>query len=303
MRRAARAPVGRAVTLGGPFPPHARATGRAGGAPEPRPERGGLRCAPGGAPGSAASGRSHRVPALHLGPLALGPQPRIAVPFDGSATREAVAALRQRGLDVAELRLDLFAERSAAALQARLADFAGLPTLATIRLRAEGGGWDGPEGERLDLYRALLPAVDGVDVELAAPIRDEVLAAAREAGRLSIASHHDFAGTPAPEALAEILARGRAAGADVVKIAAAVSGRDDLRALAGLLVAHPDVPMIVVGMGEAALVSRVLFPALGSLLTYAHAGRATAPGQIPFDELRALLARLVPGYPPPSAAS
>ena len=52
--------------------------------------------------------------------------------------------------------------------------------------------------------------------------------------------------------------------------------------------------MIVIGMGDRAVATRVLFPALGSLLTYAHAGDATAPGQIPLAEMTALLARLFP---------
>jgi len=47
-------------------------------------------------------------------------------------------------------------------------------------------------------------------------------------------------------------------------------------------------------MGDAAVATRVLFPALGSLLTYAHAGTETAPGQIPLVEMRQLLRRLYP---------
>jgi imidazolonepropionase-like amidohydrolase len=84
----------------------------------------------------------------------------------------------------------------------------------------------------------------------------------------------------------------RRAGADVVKVAAAVRGPEDVRALARVLVEPAPIGRIVIGMGEAALATRVLFPALGSLVTYAHAGRATAPGQLPLDELVALLRRL-----------
>lgn len=232
-------------------------------------------------------------PPLRLGPLALGPAPRIAVPFDGAATRAELEALCARGLDVAELRLDHFAVRDAAAVRALLPRYAGIPTLATIRIAAEGGGWTAGDAERVRLFLALLDAVDAVDVELAAgEVLREVLPAARAAGRLVIASHHDFAATPAPAALADVVARAAAAGADVVKIAAAVQGPDDVRALARVLVEPAPVGRIVIGMGEAALATRVLFPALGSLVTYAHAGRATAPGQLPLDELAALLRRL-----------
>jgi 3-dehydroquinate dehydratase-1 len=234
---------------------------------------------------------------LRIGALALGEVPRLAVPFDDSVSRAEAQELLAQGLDVAELRVDLFSTREPARVRAELAKYEGLATLATIRLRTEGGGWDGSEAERAALFASLVDRVDAVDVELAArAIRDEVRDAARAAGRLVIASHHDFVRTPESAALAAVVAAGRDFGADVIKIATAIAGAADVRALARLLVEHADVPMIVIGMGEAAAATRVLFPALGSLLTYASAGRATAPGQLPFDEMRALLRRLFPAY-------
>lgn len=230
---------------------------------------------------------------LQLGPLALGAAPRVAVPFDALPSRAEVQALRARGLDLAELRVDLFARRDAAHLRAEREPLAGLPTLATIRIAAEGGGWDAGEAERTRLFLALVDAVDAVDVELAAPgTLAEVGAAARAAGRLVIASHHDFAATPPAPVLAGVVARAHEAGADVVKIACAVRGPEDVRALARVLLEPAPLGRIVIGMGEAGVATRVLFPALGSLVTWAHAGRATAPGQLALDELVALLGRL-----------
>jgi 3-dehydroquinate dehydratase type I len=175
---------------------------------------------------------------------------------------------------------------------ATLERFAGVPTLATIRHADEGGGFRGSEVERLALYRALVPRVDAVDVEVAAEIAPPVIDAARDAGKLAIASFHDFAKTPAPAALDAVVARGRALGADVVKIAATVAGADDLRALARLLLAHEDAGLVVIGMGARGVASRVLFPLLGSLLTYAAADTQTAPGQLPLDDLVALQRQL-----------
>jgi 3-dehydroquinate dehydratase-1 len=216
------------------------------------------------------------------------------VPFADAATRAEVLSLAQQGLDVAELRVDHFARVDAAFVLARLDVFAGVPLLATIRSAAEGGGWKGSEAERLALFRALLPRVDAVDVEIASEIASDVVRDARRAGKLAIASFHDFAKTPGAGALADVVARGRALGADVVKIATAVAGRDDLRSLARLLIDTDDIGLIAIGMGDAAVATRVLFPALGSLLTYAHAGTATAPGQIPLVEMQQLLRRLFP---------
>ena len=232
--------------------------------------------------------------AWRIGSVELGTRPRVAVPFADAATRVEVLSLVQQGLDVAELRVDHFARVDAAYVLARLDVFAGVPVLATIRSAAEGGGWKGSEADRLALFQALIPRVDAVDVEIASEIARDVIDAARGAGKLAIASFHDFAKTPSTAALADVVERGRAFGADVVKIATAVADRGDLRSLARLLVDTDDIGLIAIGMGDAALATRVLFPALGSLLTYAHAGNATAPGQIPLVEMQQLLRRLFP---------
>jgi len=231
---------------------------------------------------------------LWIGSVELGVRPCVAVPFADRTTRAEVLALAQRGLDVAELRVDHFARFDPAHVLAQLDVFAGVPVLATIRSAAEGGGWQRPEAERLALFRALIPRVDAVDVELASEIARDVVGAARGAGKLAIASFHDFAKTPDDGALADVVARGRALGADVVKIATAVAGPGDVRLLARLLVSTDEIGLIAIGMGDRAVATRLLFPALGSLLTYAHAGAATAPGQIPLDEMQSLLRRLFP---------
>ena len=231
---------------------------------------------------------------LRIGSVELGVRPCVAVPFADRTTRAEVLALAVRGLDVAELRVDHFARFDAGHVLAQLDVFAGVPVLSTIRSAAEGGGWQGPEAERLALFHALIPRVDAVDVEIASEIARDVVGAARAAGKLAIASFHDVAKTPGDAALADAIARGRALGADVVKIATAVTGRADVRSLARLLVGTDDIGLIAIGMGDRALATRLLFPALGSLLTYAHAGAATAPGQIPLDEMQSLLRRLFP---------
>ena len=231
---------------------------------------------------------------LRIGSVELGVRPCVAVPFADRTARAEVVALASRGLDIAEIRVDHFARFDSAHVLAQLDVFAGVPVLATIRSAAEGGGWRGTEAERLALFRALIPRVDAVDVEIASEIARDVVTAARGAGKLAIASFHDFARTPGDAALADVVARGRALGADVVKIATAVATPADLRALARLLVGTDGIGLIAIGMGDRALATRLLFPALGSLLTYAHAGAATAPGQIPLDEMHSLLRRLFP---------
>ena len=95
----------------------------------------------------------------------------------------------------------------------------------------------------------------------------------------SIVSFHDFDYTPDTPGLEDILERAQAAGADIVKIAVHCNDLDDLRRLAAFTIAHADQPLITIGMGPHGAVSRMLFPALGSLITYAYVGTPSAPGR------------------------
>lgn len=212
------------------------------------------------------------------------PQPRIAVPVTDSAPAQ--------GMDVAELRIDRFATPTAEQAIAEAQRYGTIPMLATVRAKAEGGSWQGTEAARLALYRAVIPHVAAVDIELSADtIRPDVIASAHGADKAVIASFHDFAGTPPWGTLEGVVRRAREAGADIVKIAAQVNRTADLQTLARILVTHPHTPMIVIGMGERGRISRLAFPALGSVLTFASAGETTAPGQIPLEEMRSFLTR------------
>jgi 3-dehydroquinate dehydratase-1 len=214
-----------------------------------------------------------------LGPLSLGERPRAAI-----AIQDAVdpAQIRAAGEGVVvELRLDALAEQSPDAYRTFAQRYAGLPLLATIRRREEGGGWKGDEAERLACYEAVIPEVHAIDVEIGAEtIAAPIVQVARSQGRLTIGSYHDFSSTPADERLEAIHAQGRALGFDIVKVAARCNSRDDLQRLAVFTLAHRRENIIAIGMGSHGLVSRVFFPALGSLLTYTFLGEPTAPGQL-----------------------
>jgi 3-dehydroquinate dehydratase-1 len=189
-----------------------------------------------------------------------------------------------------ELRIDLFAERGGEAVLARARACRPATLLATIRSAREGGQWDGDEGERLALFRAVIPGVDAVDIELSSrDILDEVAAAAKSAGKTVIISFHDFESTPELGRLAEICAEARKKGADIVKIATFARDPRDIRVLARLTLDEAEKDIITVGMGPLGALTRIFFPALGSLLTYAHAGAATAPGQLNYRRTRELL--------------
>lgn len=234
---------------------------------------------------------------IKLGDLELAcGRPAVAVSFTDADGKDEVTAARAAGVAIAELRIDLFARLSADYVEAQARRLSGLPTIATIRMAAEGGSWNGPEAERQALYRLVLPLVDGVDVELAAEETARTIGeAAKASGKVLVLSHHNFERTPPFEDLAEVSGRAVAAGADIVKIAARVDNDADIATLARLLEEEVAPNMVVIGMGEAGAPTRLLFPSKGSLFTFASKGeRSTAPGQLDYLRTLKLLATLYP---------
>jgi 3-dehydroquinate dehydratase-1 len=223
-----------------------------------------------------------------LGDLSLtSGRPLVAVSFTDADAREEVTDARHAGVAIAELRIDLFARLTPDYVVRQAERLAGLPTLATIRLGSEGGAWAGDEASRVALFKAVLPYVDGLDIELQAA---ETLAAlqpmVREAGKLLVVSHHDLRSTPPYDVLAAVCMQAAGAGADVVKIATMVRDDHDIATLARLLVELPARNLVVIGMGEKGLATRIAFPGKGSLFTFAAKGeRSSAAGQIPYQEM------------------
>jgi 3-dehydroquinate dehydratase-1 len=243
-----------------------------------------------------------RLKPLRIGSVALRPHhPTVIAPFTDRTPLRTLERAAERGLALAEARVDLFRERSVEAVRERVrAVRAVLPVLVTIRAAREGGAWRDSESARLELYRALLADADAVDVELAAPSRADVVSAARRARRLVVLSHHDFRRTPSAAVLDRIVEDGVRAGAHIVKIAAHVADDAGTARLAAVFARHPERALVVIAMGEHGKKSRVFFPALGSLFTFASLDRATAPGQL---DLRATRRELTTFFPDFAAAN
>lgn len=238
--------------------------------------------------------------ALRFGTVRLRPHyPTVVVPITDRAPARSVVLATGIGVDFVEARVDLFRKQDAESAGAFIDEVRpSVPVLLTVRSADEGGEWNGTEAERLALYRALLPKVDAVDVELAASIRAGVVRAARALRRPVVLSHHDFERTPADAVLDRVVARGFQSGAHIVKLAARVRDDRDTTRLAGLLARHDGKALVVIGMGEHGVKTRVLFPALGSLFTFAALDRGTAPGQLPLVALLRELTLHYPGFAP-----
>ncbi|MCC6906497.1 MAG: type I 3-dehydroquinate dehydratase [Phycisphaerales bacterium] len=206
-----------------------------------------------------------------------------------SAAQEGIDA-REAGADLIEWRVDVVADD--VGLIDGLVRESPLPCIVTCRSRDEGGEYDGDEQQRISLLEhiGLHARPRFIDIELSsfeksANLRQKVKLAIqhpeqlRELDSTLVLSHHDFNGRPAD--LMRRLARMAAEPAcGVIKIAwMARSLRDNLEAFEILRARHK--PTIALCMGSLGLMSRVLAPKFGALLTFAclRDSSATAPGQ------------------------
>lgn len=208
---------------------------------------------------------------------------------DGEAARAA-------GADLIEWRIDSVAED--VALIERLVKDSPLPCIVTCRGRDEGGEYDGDEQQRVALLEriGLHARPRYIDVELSAfersaNLRQKLKLAIRhpeqwrELDSTLILSSHDFAGRQT-DLLRRIERMARESACGVIKIAwMARSLRDNLEAFEILRARHK--PTIALCMGPMGLMSRVLAPKFGGLLTFAslRSTSATAPGQPTVEQL------------------
>lgn len=188
-------------------------------------------------------------------------------------------ALAARAADLAELRLDAMRQIDLP----RLLGHTPCPVIVTYRPRREGGLYDGPEPARLDTLRqALRLGAAYIDVE------HDALASLGDAPPAKvIVSYHNHERTP--DDLPAIYARLARTGAGVVKVAAMANHiLDTVPVLRVLRDARR--PTIALSMGARGVLTRILAPKYGALLTYAAPdnGREAAPGQVTAGEMRDL---------------
>jgi len=165
------------------------------------------------------------------------------------------------------------------------------PVIATNRLAAEGGRWQGPEGERRRLLEeALHLGADFLDLELAADAAWRRDLWERRGPAKIILSWHDFSGTPEQARLDAVLEEMLASQADIVKlITMAGQPEDNLRVLSLIPRARArGREIIAFCMGPLGKWSRVVAPLMGGYLTFAPFTQkgASAPGQLTVNELK-----------------
>jgi 3-dehydroquinate dehydratase-1 len=198
---------------------------------------------------------------------------------------EAVLAKRM-GADILEIRMDMLdlKEGKIMNLISKLRRSTRLPIIATNRMKAEGGYFDGDEKERLNMLLSVMELVDAVDIELASDDKEIVIDEARRKGKTTIVSYHNFDETPMKEEMLRMIVECHDIG-DIAKLSVMAKTREDVLSLLDVC-SITDKPSVCISMGKIGRYSRVVAPLYGSVLTYGFIGTEVAPGQLSVEELK-----------------
>lgn len=239
-------------------------------------------------------------------PIAGGKFPLICTPLVGRTLDKIMAELAvvlPKKPDVLEWRVDFFEQigDAAAVIAAATAikkEAGNIPLLFTRRSTIEGGEKIAlNEGQVIAMYTTVCESktIDLIDYEMANDAANivRVRDAAKANGIKLVLSFHNFSYTPGLETLAAKFLTADQLGADVAKVA--VMPRDLGDVLTLLTATHEArkklrIPLISMSMGPLGAVTRMVGGVFGSSLTFAVGAAASAPGQVPIEDLNTVLA-------------
>jgi 3-dehydroquinate dehydratase-1 len=238
-------------------------------------------------------------------PIAGGKFPLICTPLVGRTLDKLMAELAvvlPKKPDVLEWRVDYFEQIGDAALVIAAAvaikkAAVDIPLLFTRRSTMEGGEKIALSEEQvIAMYTAVCESksIDLIDYEMANDAANivRVRDAAKANGIKLVLSFHNFSYTPGLETLAAKFLTADQLGADVAKVAVMPRDLDDVLTL---LTATREaskklhIPLISMSMGPLGALTRMIGGAFGSSLSFAVGAAASAPGQVPIEDLNTVL--------------
>lgn len=231
--------------------------------------------------------------------------PKICVPIVGVTMGEIIEEAKAAAalpIDIVEWRADWYEdvfkyEKVKEVLGELRKELGENPILFTFRTAKEGGEKSIDEAEYIQLNKVAAESgcVDLIDVELFSgeAVVEEMISYAHQNQVRVIASNHDFQKTPSQEEIVKRLQKMQELGADILKIAVMPQSKKDvitlLAATDEMVTNYAKQPVVTMSMSGMGTISRVAGEVFGSALTFGTVKKASAPGQIPVDELKKVL--------------
>lgn len=225
-------------------------------------------------------------------------KPMICIPIVGRTKAEILETAKKYASLAAQLvewRIDFYEDiadyNQVVCLARTLRDIFPQKLLVTWRTSAEGGENVSQQVSYTKMLEQLIAAgaCDYIDMEMAREDAREagLLALAKEKNISVIGSFHNFQETPTKEDMVERLQKMKDLGYTVGKIAVMPQQEKDveqlLEATQEMKQRNPNYPLITMSMGSLGVVSRLYGWLYGSSVTFASAGKASAPGQVEIE--------------------
>ena len=229
--------------------------------------------------------------------------PKVIVPLMGKTLEELlleIKTLKQINLDIVEWRVDLLENvedltKVKQILTMIREELYPIPLLFTFRTHREGGNKTIEDSYYETLLVEIMKTkeIDLVDVELFSPKVKKIMESAKENDVVIIMSNHDFDKTPAKEEIIWRLRRMQELDADISKIAVMPKNPSDVLTLLDathtMYSLYADRPIITMSMASTGAISRLAGETFGSAATFGSGVAASAPGQIPANDLKHIL--------------
>lgn len=228
-------------------------------------------------------------------------RPKICVPVvagDINEIESNIHGIVESKADIIEFRIDYLVNISLENTQKgieTIRKYSDLPMLVTFRSGFEGGDKDTSREEYEHILEKVITSgadFDGVDIEMFTPRAKELVKIAHDNNLMVVMSSHDFNDTPEMEELSKRFLSMKEKGCDIAKIACMPKDyKDVLRLMEATLDAKKnlEIPVVSMSMSGLGLVSRMSGQCYGSAITFASAGKASAPGQIDSKELEKII--------------
>ena len=199
-----------------------------------------------------------------------------------------------KGVDLIEWRIDFYDESSDISKILQTASLLRTvvgkkPLLATFRTKNEGGNKEIEESAYKDM---LIAISESGDIDMVEKNTKDIVKSLKK-NVVVVGSHHDFDKTPSYDEIIKRLCFMKSQGVSIPKLACMPQNRHDvftlMEATQDFVSKNVGLPVITMSMGDYGKVSRVAGKSFGSAMTFGCLGKASAPGQINVDDLRAIL--------------
>ena len=230
--------------------------------------------------------------------------PKICVPIVGKTKEEILNSARSfenAAPDIVEWRVDWFEgvfdfQQVEDVLKELRGVLAETPILFTFRTSKEGGekSIDVSDYVELNKMATATGLADLVDVEVFTgdEVVKDIVKCAHEHGVKVVASNHDFDKTPCFSDMMNRLEQMEILGADICKLAVMPITYKDVITLLNMTLemSHKlERPIVTMAMGKIGVISRITGELTGSSMTFASAGKISAPGQMNVIDMQVLL--------------